>query len=131
MSEKEITYVLGQVLHSAGIAPVAFENGPVVAAKPRLKCEHEIVSRTNVGLRAGGKVQKGIWIVKVITDVSVFTTPADDLADSVLALYPFGSQFPLSYGVLRIYKEPQPQKGFPTEASWCLPLSFHYMVTGK
>ncbi len=131
ISSKDIEKKLGKILHDANIAPIQFPNGPVVTDKPRLMCEHEIVSRTNPGLRAGGKIQKGIWIVKVITDKSVFTNPASDLAELVLPLYSFGSSFPIGDRVLRIYKEPLPLSGFPTEASWCLPLQFHYIVTGK
>jgi len=127
----EITNALGLVLYTADLAPVVFENGPDSKAKPRFICTHEVVSRTNPGLRRGGVVQTGIWYVKVVTDRSIFATQASNLAEQVAALYPFGDVINLSSSVLRVSMEPVPKTPIPSDAAWSVPVSVHYIVTGR
>jgi len=131
-NNKEIETELGKVLFNASLGyTIQFPNGPEKTNKPRFRLEHEAVSKTNPGMRAGSKVQKGLWVIKSITDLGDYTNDANDMSEAAAALYPFGLVVPLANAVLRVYKEPMPQTGFPTEASWCLPLHVHYMVTGK
>lgn len=133
ISNNEIQTLLSRLAFDLDVAPVQFINGPRVEDKPRVQMEHSIVETENIGLRKGSVCQKGIWIFKVITDLNILANPALEIAEQIAPTYDFGVAvpLPLSNAVLRFMRSPMFQDGYPTEASYCLPVSCHYIVTDK
>lgn len=123
--------VLMHRLTTLNILPVVQPNKSAALQKPYLVPEHVPVSSRNMGLAPGGKVHTSILIVKVITDLDVFSKFANDFAQAVMDGFPFGLSLDCGTGKLRVYREPFADRPMRTDTSWSLPVSIHLMATAK
>lgn len=118
-------------LKALNVAEVLMPNKARVLAKPYLVPEYTPVSSRNVGLNPGGKVHLALFVVKVVTDLDVFSSTAQDLGQQVMDGFPFGFVMDCGGDKMRVSDEPRSAPAIKTDTSWCLPVTIPVMVTGK
>lgn len=123
--------VLLIALKALNIAPVLLPNKAKEMAKPYLVPEYLPVSSRNIGLNPGGKLHTALFVVKVITDLDVFSGVAQRLGQQVMDGFPFGLVMDCGGDKMRVSDEPRSASAIKTDTSWCLPVTIPVMVTGK
>lgn len=127
----QIEKALVRYIDELNIAPCVFINKSTRHAKPYLVLEHVRGEKTNPGLTPGGKVNKGMMVIKIITEKNAHTNKANAIAERLEQALPFGLTLDAGTAKLRLYKETSTEQGYETDASFCTPVSAHYIVTAK
>lgn len=134
IDERDIENALKAILSGASLGyPINWPNQSQSDAKPRLEVLFAGGERTG-GTLKGGEVERseGILSVAVVWDIGESTGDANDVANSVKALYVEGARTAITGGSLVITKPPTIQKGFkdgPTPGQlteWRVPVVIEY-----
>jgi hypothetical protein len=128
----DIETAFGQRLNTmAGVLPVVWPNKTSEPAKPYFSVQHVPTSNESPALSGGGEVQRGYFIVTVVTASNSFSTSANTNAEAIKARFPKGLTLSAGSRKMRIWRPAQMLPGFADDADWRQPVRVDYLVTGK
>jgi hypothetical protein len=128
----EIETAFGQHLATmTGALPIAWPNKATEASKPYFDVQHVPVSNDSPALSGGGEVQRGYFVVTVVTPSNSFSSAANSNADAVKARFPKGLTLDANSRKMRVWRPAQMLAAFADEADWRQPVRIDYLVTGK
>lgn len=128
----DIETAFGQRLASApAIAPIVWPNRASAPGKPYLAVQHVPTSTdSNAISGTGGEVERGYFVVTIVTASNEFSTLANTTAQAVKARFPMGLTLTAGGRVMRFWRPAQMLPAFPDGSDWRLPVRLNYLVTG-
>lgn len=128
----EIETAFGQQLAAmAGVLPIVWPNKATEAVKPFLDVQHIPTSNDSLALSGGGEVQRGYFIVTVVTASNSFSSSANANAEAVKAQFPKGLTLNAGSRKMRVWRPAQMLGSFADEVDWRQPVRVDYIVTAK
>ena len=129
----EIETAFGQRLAIApAIAPIVWPNKAASPDKPYLSVQHVPTSNDSGDISgAGGEVQRGYFVVTVVTSSNTFSSLANTTAQAVKARFPMGLTLTAGTRKMRFWRPAQMLPAFADEADWRLPIRLNYLVSGR
>lgn len=128
----DIETAFGQRLSTmTGAMPIVWPNKATEAAKPYFDVQHVPTSNDSPALSGGGEVQRGYFMVTVVTASNAFSTSANTNAEAVKARFPKGLTLSAGSRKMRVWRPAQMLSAFADEVDWRQPVRIDYLVTGK
>lgn len=128
----DIETAFGQQLATmTGALPIVWPNKATEAAKPYFDVQHVPTSNDSPALSGGGEVQRGYFVVTVVTASNSFATSANTNAEAVKARFPKGLTLSAGSRKMRVWRPAQMLAAFADEVDWRQPVRIDYLVTGK
>ena len=128
----DIETAFGQRLSTmTGALPIVWPNKATEAAKPYFDVQHVPTSNDSPALSGGGEVQRGYFVVTVVTASNAFSTSANTNAEAVKAHFPKGLTMNAGSRKMRVWRPAQMLSAFADEVDWRQPVRIDYLVTGK
>lgn len=133
LSLADIETALGQAMESVpGVDRVAWPNRVTDPARPFVMFQHVPTAWTDNTLEARTPRAEGYVTVTVVTQANIFSTPANGLADAILAAFPMGRRIDAGEGVTVLINRPaRPMMGMMDGADWRQPIQIDYITEGR
>lgn len=128
----DIETAFGQHLATmAGALPIVWPNKATEAGKPYFDVQHVPTSNDSPALSGGGEVQRGYFIVTVVTQSNAFSSSANTNAEAIKTRFPKGLTLNAGSRKMRVWRPAQMLAAFADEVDWRQPVRVDYLVTGK
>jgi len=134
MTFAEIEQALGQRLATLSPArPIAWPNKnydpKASGAVPYIEFAHIPTIKTDDSIDGTLPVQTGIVLLTVVTARDTFANQANDIAQSIADLFPYGVRIETANGTVMISKPSDPVAGFTDGIYWRQPVRVTYRTT--
>lgn len=129
----EIEEAFGRHLSTTpGVMPIVWPNKNYTAGKPYVDVQHVPTSNDSPGLAGGGgEVERGYFMVTVVTASNQFTGPANAQAGLIKARFAKATTLDVGSRKFRILQPPQFLPGFADDTDWRQPVRVEYIVTAR
>ena len=107
---------------------VVAENKSITIDKSKMPfIETQIVptSRTDRSMRGGSPISRGFMMATIVAPKNQFATPARELADLIISIFPARLVLPITGGRV-IIGDVEPMPGYPDAVSWRQPVRIRY-----
>lgn len=127
---RQIEQAIGQRLQgTAGIPNIVWQNeDDGGATRPFVFMQHVPTARSDVTGDGGGEQATGYVTATVVIGGNQYTTPALEIAEAIMAQFPYTLKIPAGSGNVSIYQPPHTEKGFPDGPDWRVPVRIDYQT---